>query len=133
MCIKCALLQVHQVYVFKLNWLNNFLNPLVHRNLTCSHVFGIYCINIANAENLGILTSTLRFWDTQFEWLRPKYDKKGDRQYTRATKQYAEDIHYLLHVCGMTIKGLHKAHDQGYYNDLIKFFEKKHNRWDTLK
>lgn len=59
-------------------------------------------------------TSALRFWEMEFNWLKPKKNKKGNRQYTKSDLQVVCDINYLLNAIGMTCKGVKQAHELEY-------------------
>jgi DNA-binding transcriptional MerR regulator len=58
------------------------------------------------AEQLGVATSLLRFWEQEFINLRPalKY-KNGSRKYTLEDVEKVNKIHYLVKVRGFTLAG----------------------------
>jgi DNA-binding transcriptional MerR regulator len=61
------------------------------------------------AEMLGVPVSTVRFWENEFDILKPKKNKKGNRMFTQADLKNLKTIHFLLREKGMTIAGVKKA------------------------
>ncbi|MEL6629115.1 MAG: MerR family transcriptional regulator [Bacteroidota bacterium] len=57
------------------------------------------------AKELGLTTSLIRFWETEFREINPKKNRKGNRVYTRKDIETLRRIHYLLKVKKYTIKG----------------------------
>ncbi len=57
------------------------------------------------AEQLGVNTSLLRYWEKEFGVLRPKRTGKGDRLYTKDDIAKIQGIHVLLKERGFTIQG----------------------------
>ncbi len=64
------------------------------------------------AEQLGVNTSMLRYWEKEFGMLRPKRTNKGDRLYTQDDIKLVRTIHELLKDRGFTIQGA-KDHLRG--------------------
>jgi hypothetical protein len=64
------------------------------------------------AEQLGVNTSMLRYWEKEFGMLRPKRTNKGDRLYTQDDIRIVRTIHELLKDRGFTIQGA-KDHLRG--------------------
>jgi DNA-binding transcriptional MerR regulator len=60
------------------------------------------------ASMLGEQTSAVRFWEKEFDILKPKKNKKGNRLFTPADVENLKLIHYLLRDRGMTIAGVKK-------------------------
>ena len=77
------------------------------------------------AEMVHQATSALRFWEMEFEWLNPKKNKKGNRQYTKDDIVIVMQINWLVNIAGMTSKGIKKAKKLGYYDDLLNFYVDK--------
>jgi len=50
-------------------------------------------------------TSTLRYWEQEFNLLNPKRNSKGTRYYTRKDIENIKLIHNLVKERGLTIKG----------------------------
>ena len=57
------------------------------------------------AEMLGVAPSVLRFWEGEFEQVRPVKNKRGVRSYTRHDIELLQRIHYLTRDCGYTLEG----------------------------
>jgi DNA-binding transcriptional MerR regulator len=64
------------------------------------------------AEQLGVNTSMLRYWEKEFGMLRPKRTNRGDRLYTQDDIKLVRTIHELLKDRGFTIQGA-KDHLRG--------------------
>lgn len=69
-------------------------------------------------------TSALRFWEMEFKWLKPKKNKKGNRQYTRDDLQVVCDINYLVNIIGMTLKGVQQAYELEYLKTFMVLHSK---------
>ena len=57
------------------------------------------------AEMLGVAPSVLRFWETEFDSLRPVKNKRGTRSYTQHDIDLLRRIPYLTRDCGYTLEG----------------------------
>jgi len=60
------------------------------------------------AEMIGVAVSTIRFWENEFDVLRPMKNKKGNRMFTPADIKNLRIIHHLLREEGMTLQGAKK-------------------------
>lgn len=60
------------------------------------------------AERLGVKTSQLRFWETEFGHIKPNKNSRGDRRFTKENIRQLEEIQYLLKGRGFTIEGARK-------------------------
>lgn len=60
------------------------------------------------AEMLDVPVSTVRFWDNEFEILKPMKNKKGNRLFTQNDVRNLKIIHHLLKEEGMTLNGVRK-------------------------
>ncbi len=60
------------------------------------------------ADMLDEQTSAVRFWEKEFDILKPKKNKKGNRLFTPKDVENLKIIHYLLKEKGMTIAGAKK-------------------------
>ncbi len=70
------------------------------------------------AEMFGVNPSLIRYWEKEFDIIKPKKNKKGNRLFT---KQDIDNFHLIYHLVkekGMTLKGAQK--------------KLKENREDTL-
>ena len=52
--------------------------------------------------------STIRFWEKEFDILRPRKNNKGNRLFTQEDIRNLKLIHHLLRDRGMTIDGARK-------------------------
>ena len=57
------------------------------------------------ATMLGVATSLLRFWETEFRVVRPRKSRSQQRQYSQADVERLREIQRLLKVEGYTIAG----------------------------
>jgi len=60
------------------------------------------------AEMLGEPISTIRFWENEFDVLKPMKNKKGNRMFTPSDIKNLKIIHHLLKDEGMTLSGAKK-------------------------
>lgn len=60
------------------------------------------------AEMLDVPVSTVRFWENEFDVLKPMKNKKGNRLFTPADIKNLRIIHHLLKEEGMTLSGVKK-------------------------
>ncbi len=57
------------------------------------------------AEELGVATSLIRFWEGEFDIIKPKKNRKGNRQFTKDDIQNVKLIYYLVKEKGFTLQG----------------------------
>lgn len=57
------------------------------------------------SEMLGEPQSVLRFWETEFDCIRPVKNRRGSRSYTAHDIDLLRRIHYLTRDCGYTLEG----------------------------
>tara|TARA_Y100000385_G_scaffold142782_1_gene148096 strand:+ start:560 stop:895 length:336 start_codon:yes stop_codon:yes gene_type:complete len=60
------------------------------------------------AEIFDINISAVRFWEKEFDILKPKKNKKGNRLFTHKDIENIKIIHYLLKEQGFTVEGAKK-------------------------
>ena len=60
------------------------------------------------SEMLGEPQSVLRFWETEFNSLKPVKNKRGVRSYTEHDINLLRRIQYLTRQCGYTLEGARK-------------------------
>jgi len=60
------------------------------------------------AEMFHVKPSLIRYWEKEFDILKPHKNKKGTRFFTQADIQNFHLIHHLVKERGMTIKGAQK-------------------------
>lgn len=61
------------------------------------------------AKAFGVNTSLIRFWEKEFDVLKPKKNAKGDRKFTPEDIKNLQLIYYLVKDKGYTLDGA-KAH-----------------------
>ena len=57
------------------------------------------------AELIGESPSLIRYWENQFDALKPHKNKKGTRLFTNEDIDTIKIIHYLVKKKGLTLKG----------------------------
>jgi len=57
------------------------------------------------AEEFNVATSLIRFWESEFDLLNPKKNKKGNRQFTKSDIQKLRLIYHLVKERGFTLQG----------------------------
>ncbi|MBW8331398.1 MAG: MerR family transcriptional regulator [Prolixibacteraceae bacterium] len=60
------------------------------------------------ADLFGVNTSKIRFWENEFDILKPHKNNKGNRMFTPEDIENLKLINHLLKERGMTIKGAQK-------------------------
>ena len=61
------------------------------------------------AEMFDVRPSLLRFWEGEFDILKPKRNKKGNRMFTPADVENLKLIYHLVKERGMTLDGAKRA------------------------
>ena len=57
------------------------------------------------ADELGVATSLIRFWEGEFDIIKPKKNRKGNRQFTKEDIKNVKLIYYLVKEKGYTLQG----------------------------
>ena len=57
------------------------------------------------AKAFDVNTSLIRFWEKEFDELRPKKNAKGNRKFTPQDIKYLELIYHLVKERGFTLDG----------------------------
>ena len=57
------------------------------------------------AEMFGVNTSLIRFWEKNFDNIKPQKNKKGNRLFTPEAIEEVRLVYYLVKERGMTLKG----------------------------
>ena len=57
------------------------------------------------AEKFKVATSLIRYWEGEFEIIRPKKDKKGNRRFTKDDIEKIRLIFHLVKEKGYTLQG----------------------------
>ncbi|MBR3698617.1 MAG: MerR family transcriptional regulator [Bacteroidales bacterium] len=61
------------------------------------------------AKMFGVNTSMIRYWENEFDVLRPRKNKKGNRLFTQRDVRYVHMIYHLTKVKGYTLAGAKQA------------------------
>ncbi len=57
------------------------------------------------AEKFGVATSLIRFWEGEFSTIRPKKNRKGNRQFTKNDVENIRIVYHLVKERGFTLSG----------------------------
>jgi DNA-binding transcriptional MerR regulator len=57
------------------------------------------------AKLLNVNTSTVRFWENEFDIIQPKKNKKGNRLFRPQDVKHLQTIHHLVKERGFTLQG----------------------------
>ena len=57
------------------------------------------------AEMFDVSTSLIRYWETEFKFLNPRKNKKGDRRFTKENIEQLQIIYHLVKERGFTLEG----------------------------
>lgn len=57
------------------------------------------------AEMFNVATSLIRFWETEFDSIKPKKNRKGNRQFTKEDIENVRVIYHLVKEKGYTLQG----------------------------
>ena len=60
------------------------------------------------AKMFDVNTSLIRFWEKEFDIIKPKKNKKGNRLFTKKDVDNFHIIYHLVKEKGMTLKGAKK-------------------------
>ncbi len=60
------------------------------------------------AAMFDVNTSLIRYWENEFDIIKPKKNKKGNRLFTRQDIDHFHIIFHLVKEKGMTLKGAQK-------------------------
>ena len=57
------------------------------------------------AEMFNVATSLIRFWESEFDIIKPKKNRKGNRQFTKEDIEHVKLIYHLVKEKGFTLQG----------------------------
>ncbi len=57
------------------------------------------------SEIFNVAPSLIRFWESEFEIIRPKKNRKGNRQFTKEDIDSVRTIYHLVKEKGFTLQG----------------------------
>ena len=72
------------------------------------------------SKMLDVSPSLLRFWENEFDILKPKKNKKGNRLFTKEDISNLKLIYSLVKEQGYTLKGAKEYLTKGDSNDINK-------------
>ena len=78
------------------------------------------------ASDLGVATSLIRFWEREFSIIKPKKNRKGNRQFTQQDVKNVKLIYHLVKEKGYTLQGARDFLEQGgpeVANDKVELIE----------
>ena len=74
------------------------------------------------AVMFDVNTSLIRFWEKEFDIIKPKKNKKGNRLFTKEDVDNFHIIYHLVKEKGMTLKGAQKKMNEN-RDDTLNNFE----------
>ncbi|MDX2445039.1 MAG: MerR family transcriptional regulator [Bacteroidales bacterium] len=74
------------------------------------------------ADMFNVNTSLIRYWEKEFDIIRPKKNNKGNRLFTPEDIDNFHIIYYLVKERGMTLKGAKKKMSEN-KEDTVQNFE----------
>ena len=89
----------------------------MHINLPEKRYYGIG--EVAKAFNVN--TSLIRFWEKEFDVLKPKKNAKGNRKFTPEDIKNLKFIYHLVKERGFTLEGAKTHLKEGKKQSLDKF------------
>jgi DNA-binding transcriptional MerR regulator len=57
------------------------------------------------AEQFNVAPSLIRFWESEFDLIKPKKNRKGNRQFTKEDIDSVRTIYHLVKEKGFTLQG----------------------------
>jgi len=57
------------------------------------------------AETFNVAPSLIRFWESEFDIIKPKKNRKGNRQFTKEDIESVRTIYHLVKEKGFTLQG----------------------------
>ena len=57
------------------------------------------------AAEFNVATSLIRFWESEFDTINPKKNRKGNRQFTKSDIEHIRIIYHLVKERGFTLHG----------------------------
>ena len=80
------------------------------------------------AELFGVSKSLIRFWEGEFEILKPHKNSKGDRRFTQQNIEQIREIYHLVKERGFTLSGAKQELKDRHQRD-----KEKQNVMETLE
>lgn len=73
------------------------------------------------AKAFSVNNSLIRFWEKEFDILKPKKNNKGDRKFTPEDVKNLELIYHLVKERGFTLDGAKKYLKENKHNSISNF------------
>ena len=73
------------------------------------------------ADMFDVNTSLIRYWEKEFDIIKPKKNKKGNRYFTQEDIENFHIIYYLVKDLGMTLKGAKKKLEENKEGTIYNF------------
>jgi len=90
---------------FLLNWVLFYTENLIGMPYKETKVEKLYYAIGEVASMFNVNTSLIRFWEKEFDIIKPKKNKKGNRLFTQKDIDNFHIIYHLVKERGMTLKG----------------------------
>jgi DNA-binding transcriptional MerR regulator len=77
------------------------------------------------AEQFNVAPSLIRFWESEFDIIQPKKNRKGNRQFTKEDIDNVRLIYHLVKEKGFTLQGAKEMlkHDSGAVKDKMEMLD----------
>ena len=77
------------------------------------------------ADIFSVAPSLIRFWESEFELIKPKKNRKGNRQFTKEDIDNVRTIYHLVKEKGFTLQGAKEMlrNDTQAVRDKMEFIE----------
>ena len=80
------------------------------------------------SEIFSVAPSLIRFWESEFDLIKPKKNRKGNRQFTKEDIDHVRTIYHLVKEKGFTLQGAKEmlrndtqaVHDKMEFMDSLK-------------
>ncbi len=77
------------------------------------------------AEQFNVAPSLIRFWESEFDLIQPKKNRKGNRQFTKEDINNVRTIFHLVKQKGFTLQGAKEMlkNDNGAVKDKMEIHD----------
>ena len=77
------------------------------------------------SEMFSVAPSLIRFWESEFEIIQPKKNRKGNRQFTKEDIDNVRTIYHLVKEKGFTLQGAKEMlkNDSGAVKDKMEMID----------
>ncbi len=81
------------------------------------------------AEQFNVAPSLIRFWESEFDIIKPKKNRKGNRQFTKEDIESVRTIYHLVKEKGFTLQGAKEMlrNDNNAVKDKIELLDSLRN------